>query len=307
MDRLFSMRIFTRVVEMSSFTRAAESMQLPVASASRLVQALESHLNVKLLNRTTSNVSVTEEGMTYYERCVGVLNEIDEMEALAAGAKRTPIGRIKVSLPASLAKHVMIPALPRFFADYPDIEIELSMSDRRIDLVEEGVDCAIRLGPVEEIAMVAKHIGEVSRITCASPAYLDRCGVPSLPTELTKHVAVNYVWNNGARIRQWEFMVDGVMETFPLKGMIAVNDADAYLACGLAGLGIISGSDYTVGPFVKSGALREILADYRAPPGPVSMIYHQSRHMPNKLRVFIDWFSEAFQASMHNVTRRNEG
>ncbi len=306
MDRLFSMRMFARVIEMSSFARAAESMQLPAASASRLVQALESHLNVKLLNRTTRNISVTEEGMAYYERCVRVLNEIDDMEAAATDAKRTPRGRIKVSLPASLAKHVLIPSLPAFFERYPDVEIELSMSDRRVDLVEEGVDCAIRLGPVEDLALVAKQIGEVLRITCASPAYLEKFGAPKTPLELVQHVAVNYVWNNGARVRRWEFMVDGVTETFPLKGMVAVNDADAYLACGLAGLGIVSGSDYTVGPFVNNGALVEILAAFRAPPRPVSMIYHQSRHTPGKLRVLIDWFAEAFRASTLNLTGRND-
>jgi LysR family transcriptional regulator for bpeEF and oprC len=293
MDRLYSMRMFVRVVEASSFARAAESMQLPPATASRLVQALESHLNVKLLNRTTRNVSVTEEGMAYYERCVRVLSEIDDMDAVASSARKIPQGRIKVSLPASLAKAVLIPALPRFLASYPDIEVELSMSDRRVDLVEESIDCAIRVGPVEDLSMVAKRIGEMSRITCATPAYLEKYGEPRTLKDLAQHLAVNYVWNNG-RIRQWEFMVDGVVEKVSMKGLVAVNDADSYLACGLAGLGIVSGADYTVGAFVRNGALKEILAGFKAPPRPVSMIYHQNRHIPSKMRVFVDWFSEAY-------------
>jgi LysR family transcriptional regulator, regulator for bpeEF and oprC len=293
MDRLFSMRMFVRVVEASSFARAAESMQLPPATASRLVQALESHLNVKLLNRTTRNVSVTEEGMAYYERCVRVLSEIDDMDAVASSARKIPQGRIKVSLPASLAKGVLIPALPGFFASYPEIEVELSMSDRRVDLVEEGVDCAIRVGPIEDLAMVAKQVGEMSRITCASPAYLEKYGEPKTLKDLEQHVAVNYVWNNG-RLRQWEFMVDGAVEMVSMKGMVAVNDADSYLACGLAGLGIVSAADYTVGEFVRNGALKEILTWFKAPPRPVSMIYHQNRHIPNKMRVFVDWFAQAY-------------
>jgi LysR family transcriptional regulator for bpeEF and oprC len=180
--------------------------------------------------------------------------------------------------------------LPGFLASYPDIEVELSMSDRRVDLVEEGVDCAIRVGPIEDLAMVAKQIGEMSRITCASPAYLEKYGEPKTLKDLAQHVAVNYVWNNG-RLRQWEFMVDGEVETIAMKGMVAVNDADSYLACGLAGLGIVSGADYTVGEF---GAMKEILAGFKAPPRPVSMIYHQNRHIPNKLRVFVDWFAAAY-------------
>ncbi len=297
MDRLFSMKVFTRVVEMSSFARAAESLQVTAGVASRMVQALESHLRVKLLNRTTRNVSATDEGMAYYERCIRVLSEVEDMDAAASDARRTPQGRLKISLPASLAKGVLIPALPSFFEQFPDIDIELLMSDRRVDLVEEAVDCAIRVGPLQDLLLVAKHIGEVSRITCASPAYIEKFGEPKTPKELGNHIVVNYVWNNGTRLREWDFMVDETLESVTVRGKIAVNDADAYLACGIAGLGIVSGSDYTLLPFIRSGALKEILSGFRAPTRTVSLIYQQNRHLPSKLRVFIEWFTDAFNAS----------
>ncbi|NYE59429.1 LysR family transcriptional regulator for bpeEF and oprC [Duganella sp. 1224] len=293
MDRLATMRVFVRVADAASFVRAAEALDLPAASVSRMVQALEAHLKVRLLNRSTRNVTLTDEGRAYYERCARVLNEIDDMEA-AAGAGHGPGGRLKVSLPASMAKGVLIPALPAFLARYPHIDVELAMSDRRVNLIEAGVDCAIRVGAAPDPGLVAKQIGMVARITCASPAYLRRHGEPRTVADLARHVGIGYVWDHGGRSRPWEFTVNEQVRQVPMAHAVYVDDADAYLACGVAGLGIVSASEYTLRPAVRGGLLRQILHDHAAPPRPVSIVFRPNRHMPPRLRVFIDWFTALY-------------
>ncbi len=297
MDRLIAMKTFVRVVETSSFSKAAEGMQMPAASASRMVQALEAHLQIKLLNRTTRNVSLTDEGRIYYERCLQVLSEIDDMEAEASGARTSAHGRIKISLPGSIAKSLLIPALPDFYQRFPEIDMELSISDRRVDLVEEGMDCAIRIGPVDDLLLVAGRVGEVSMIACAAPAYIPEHGEPRTIKDLAAHHAVHYQWSSGARVRPWEFLHNGETELVAMDSRLAINDADSYIACGLAGLGIIAGYQVILAPHLRTGALREILSGYRRPPVPVSVLYPPNRHVPHKLRVFIAWFGEMFAAA----------
>ena len=295
MDRLATMQVFVRVADAASFVRAAEALHLPPASVSRMVQALEARLKVRLLNRSTRNVTLTDEGRAYYERCARVLGEIDDMEA-TAGARQGPRGRLKVSLPGAMAKGVLIPALPAFVARYPQIDIELAISDRRVNLIEAGVDCAIRVGASDDPNMVVKHIGEVARITCASPDYLRRHGEPRSVADLVRHVGVGYVWDHGGRSRPWEFTVDQRLEQVPMAHTVFVDDADAYLACGVAGLGIVSASEYSLRPAVTRGQLRQILREYAAPPRPVSIVFRPNRHMPQRLRTFIDWFTALYQS-----------
>jgi LysR family transcriptional regulator for bpeEF and oprC len=296
MDRLATMQVFVRVADAASFVRAAEALHLPPASVSRMVQALEARLKVRLLNRSTRNVTLTDEGRAYYERCARVLSEIDDMEAATAGARQGPRGRLKVGLPGAMAKGVLIPALPAFVARYPEIDIELAISDRRVNLIEAGVDCAIRVGASDDPNMVVKHIGEVARITCASPDYLLRRGEPRSVADLARHVGVGYVWDHGGRSRPWEFTVGQRLEQVPMAHAVFVDDADAYLACGVAGLGIVSASEYTLRPAVRAGLLRQILWEYAAPPRPVSIVFRPNRHMPQRLRAFIDWFTALYHS-----------
>jgi LysR family transcriptional regulator for bpeEF and oprC len=294
MDRLVAMRIFARVVEAGSFVKAADSLQLSVANVSRSVQALETHLGARLLNRTTRNISITEDGEMYYQRCVNVLAEVEDMEAELTHVKHNPKGKLKVNLPALVARTTVIPALPEFFAMYPDIEIEMGLSDRQVDIVEEGVDCVIRVGELEDSGLVAKCIGKLDRVTCASPSYLAKYGEPHTLEDLRHHIGVNYVSANTGRVRGWEFIVDGKTEVLDMKGVIAVNDADAYVQCGLHGLGILKGTRYTLAAYLKSGALQEILKDYPSPVGPISILFSPNRHLPRKIRVFVDWVVEVF-------------
>jgi LysR family transcriptional regulator for bpeEF and oprC len=294
MDRFFAMKVFTRVVESRSFVKAAESLQLAAPQVSRTVQALEAHLGARLLNRTTRSISVTDDGEAYYQRSIRVLAEVDEMEAELTHAKLNPKGRLKVNLPALVAKMVIIPALPDFFERYPDIEIEMGLSDRQVDIVEEGVDCVLRTGELEDSGLVARRIGNMRRITCASPAYLEKYGEPKTIEDLHNHIGVNYVSSNTGRVRGWDYVVDGVVETIDMHGLIAVNDVDAYVSCGLHGLGLLKTAIFPIAQYLETGELREVLTDYCSPPRAISIMYARNRHLPRKVRVFADWVAEVF-------------
>jgi LysR family transcriptional regulator for bpeEF and oprC len=294
MDRFIAMKVYTRVVESRSFVKAADSLQMAAPQVSRTVQALEAHLGARLLNRTTRSISVTDEGEAYYQRCVRVLAEVDEMEAELTHAKLSPKGRLKVNMPSLIAKTMIIPHLPEFFERYPEIEIEMGLSDRQVDIVEEGVDCVIRTGELEDSGLVARRIGNMPRMTCAAPSYIEKYGVPTTLEELRDHIAVNYVSSNTGRVRTWDFLVDGHVETIEMAGMIAVNDVDAFVTCGLNGLGLLKGAVYSLMPYVHSGALCEILKDYPSPPRPISIMYPANRNLPRKVRVFADWVADVF-------------
>ncbi|MFM0517288.1 LysR family transcriptional regulator [Caballeronia jiangsuensis] len=294
MDRFLAMKVFARVVEAGSFSKAADALRLPPASVSRTLQALEAHLGARLINRTTRSISITEDGEAYYERCVRVLGEVDDMEASLSHSKLSPKGNVKVSLPTVMAKNTIIPALPEFFAAYPDIGVELLLTDRQVDLVEEAVDCVVRVGAVGDVGLVAKRVGAYTQITCASPGYIEKHGEPVSLDDLEEHLAVGYVLNNSGRVRNWEFVVDGETRVVAMKHKIAVNDGDSYIAAGVTGLGLIQSSSYTLDPLIRSGALREVLKEYPSYPRVVSVLYASNRHQPRRVRVFIDWVAELY-------------
>jgi LysR family transcriptional regulator, regulator for bpeEF and oprC len=294
MDRFYAMKVFTRVVESRSFVKAGESLQIATPQVSRTLQALEAHLGARLLNRTTRSISLTEDGETYYERCIRVLADVEDMETELAHAKLNPTGTVKVNLPSLIAKTAIIPALPGFFSLYPDIQVQMGLSDRQVDIVEEGVDCVIRTGELEDSGLVARRIGNLPRVTCAAPAYLEKYGEPKTLEELRDHIGVNYVSSNTGRVRGWDFVVDGKVETIDMRSVVAVNEVDSYVTCGLHGLGIVKGALYPLAPLIKTGALREILKDFPSPPRPISIMYARNRHLPRKVRVFTDWVADVF-------------
>ncbi len=209
MDRFLAMKVFAHVVEAGSFPKAADALRLLPASVSRILQALEAHLGARLINRTTRSISITEDDEAYYERCVRVLGEVDDMEASLSHSKLSPKGNVKISLPQVMAKSTIIPVLQEFFAAHPDIGIELLLTDRQVDLVEEGVDCVVRVGAVGDVGLVAKRIGAYSQITCALPRYIEQFGDPMTPDDLEHHLAIGYVLSNSGRVHNWEFDVDG--------------------------------------------------------------------------------------------------
>lgn len=289
------MDVFVRVVDTGGFTRAAEILRMPKATVTTLVQSLEAHLGVKLLNRTTRRVSVTPDGAAYYERCVRILAEVEETEGALSRATSNPHGRLRVDVPATFGRRMLVPALPEFFERYPHIRLELGCSDRAVDLIEEGVDCVVRGGEQPDSTLVARKLGTVEFITCATPDYLTRHGTPTHPNDLTLHRCINYFSARTGRIFEWDFSRDGERIVLKLDGHVALNDSDAYRAAGMAGLGIMQVAEVLVKPALDRGALVRILADWQTDPLPVYVMYPQNRHLSAKVRAFVDWVAELFE------------
>lgn len=295
MDRFQAMQVFTRVVDANSFTLAADSMGLPRSTVTTTIQSLERSLKLRLLNRTTRRLSLTPDGAAYYERCVQILADLEDMDAAFRDVTRGPNGRLRIDAPPSIGRLILVPALCDFHSRYPDIELAIGMSDHVIDMVQNAVDCAIRVGTLEDSSMVARRIGTFESITCAAPAYLERYGEPKSIEALADHHAVHYFSSRTGRVVDWSFMVDGKPMDVQINGKVSVNDAEAYVQCGVSGFGLIQPSRYMVAPMLESGQLREILTEWTPSPQPISVVYPHNRHLSPKVRVFVDWVSELFQ------------
>lgn len=296
MNKLQAMEVFIQVVDCGSFTKAAEMLDLPKATVSTLIQTLESTLAVKLLHRTTRQVMITSDGAAYYERCVQILSDVRDAEEALSRHRLSPSGRLRVDTPTGLASEILIPALPAFFERYPDITMELGSTDRPVDLVEEGVDCAVRGGELGDPNLIARRIGVINFVTAASPAYIARFGTPRHPRELERHRCVNYFSAKTGRIMKWDFTHDGERIEVALSGAIALNDSNAYVEAGLAGLGVVMMTDYLLSQHIAAGRMVQVLPEWRSDPLPVHVVYPQNRHLSAKVRVFVEWISELFAA-----------
>lgn len=290
MDRFDAMRAFVRVVEAGSFTRAAETLHMSRTSVTQLVQQLEAHLRVKLLNRTTRQVNVTEDGAVYYERVARLLAELEDVEIGLPGNAATPRGQLRVDVPSPFANMVLVPALPAFHAQYPEIQFEMGASDRKVDLIGENVDCVVRGGEIVDGSLVARRIGELRLGVYAAPAYLARAGTPAHPAELidSHHRIVRFRWS---RSGGFPYAMHRGEETATVGGthILSIDDGNAYLTAGLAGLGVLWLPDYMARDHVLAGRLTPLFTDWRIDPMPLHIAYPPNRHMSRKLRVFIDW------------------
>ncbi|MCA3823130.1 MAG: LysR family transcriptional regulator [Burkholderia sp.] len=297
-----AMRIFARVAHLGSFTKAAEQLQLPRPTVSNAVQYLEKHLKIRLLQRTTRRVALTAEGATYYERCVQLLADLDDVETLFEDAGTSPRGVIRVDLPERFALNQVIPALPDFHARYPDLRVVISTTDRFVDLVADGIDCAVRVGVLSDTSLVARRVGEMAQINCASPAYLERHGTPRSPDELPDHVAVGYFSSRTGRELDWEYadMDSGDVHTVKMHSVVSVNSSQAYLACCVAGLGLIQAPRDGLAPLLADGSLVEVLPEWNAAPLPVSVVFPTGRHLAPRVRIFVDWLAETL-GGMHRA------
>ena len=295
MDQLTAMRAFVRVVEAGSFTRAANSLAIPKPTISKLIQELEAHIHTKLLNRTTRRVTVTPDGAAYYERVVRLLADLDELDGSMTLSQATPKGRLRIDMSASLAMLILIPALPAFHARYPDIQIDLGVTDRLVDLVGENVDCVVRAGELTDQSLIARRIGDCHFVACATPSYLDRYGDPGHPTDLENHHYVVGYFSAGSG-RPFPFTFASRSERYEVKGryIVAVNDGNAYVAAGLAGLGVIMAPTFMVQQHIAAGGLRPVLADWTSDPMALHVVYPPNRHLSNKLRIFVDWVADLF-------------
>ncbi|KAF2393680.1 MULTISPECIES: LysR family transcriptional regulator [Pseudomonas] len=295
MNQLLAMRVFARVVQAGSFTKAADSLSLPKTSVSKLVAELEEHLGVRLLQRTTRRLTVTADGMAYYERAMQLMVELDDLDNSFACAQGQSRGKVRVDVGGSVATLLIIPALPDFYARYPNIQIEMGVSDRQVDLISENVDCVIRGGPLDELSMAARPLGTSSWVTCATPGYLERFGTPSDPRDLEKnHHIITYHSARTGRVMPARFERHG--EKLEIRGQrrFSVNESNAHLAAGLAGLGVIHTFTYSVQAHIERGELVPILEDWRPPRYPFHVLYPPNRHLSNRVRVFIDWLAQLF-------------
>ncbi len=293
MDRLEAMRLFTRIVELGSFTAAADDLDLPRATVTHAIKRLEARLGAQLLQRTTRRVRATGDGETYYRHCLRLLADVDEVETDFREARVQPKGHLRVDLPVSLARLLVIPALRDFFARYPQIQLDIGTGDRFVDLVREGVDCVLRIGEPGDSGMVGRRVAMLQQVTVASAAYVRRHGLPdSLAALQHGHLAVNWVSPTSRRTEPLEFVVERKRRQIALPGCVSVSGVDAYLGCCEAGLGIAQVPRYRIVDALDSGRLREILPALPPPSLPMTILYPQQRQMPARLRVFVDWLVE---------------
>ncbi|WP_438754435.1 LysR family transcriptional regulator [Pararhizobium sp. O133] len=294
MDRFDAMRVFTRVVERRSFTLAAEDTGLPRSTVTDAVKQLETRLGVRLLQRTTRHVSPTLDGEAYYRRCLTILSDIEDAEGAFAGAK--PKGLLRVDVHGKMARHFVLPGLPAFLSDYPDIQLYMSEGDRFVDLVREGIDCVLRAGELQDSDMIARRVGLLEEITCVAPAYIERFGIPQSLDDLAGHQMIGFWSTATGGLLPLEFTVGGAIRNISLPATISVNGADTLTAAARLGLGIMQAPRYSLEEDLRQGILVEILADTPPTPTPVSLLYPRSRQLSPRVRVFIDWVSREFAA-----------
>ncbi|HVL76332.1 MAG TPA: LysR family transcriptional regulator [Noviherbaspirillum sp.] len=308
MDRFDAMQAFARVVETGSFTKAAQTLHMSKTTVTQLVQQLEARLRVKLLNRTTRRVKVTVDGAAYYERVIRLLADLHDAETSLPNASALPEGRLRVDVPSPLARMILVPALPAFHEKYPGIQLDLGVSDRKVDLIGENVDCVLRGGEMTDQSLIARRVGDLQLGVYAAPAYLQRAGMPSHPRELedSHHRIVGFVWSRTGKAYPYAMHRNGESVHVQGRHVLAVDDGNAYLAAGLAGMGIIWLPHYMSKPHVVNGELLPVFEDWRLDPMPLYLAYPPNRHVSVKLRVFIEWVAQLL-AVHAPVVARNGG
>lgn len=291
MDRIQAMQIFTRVAEAGSFVRAAETLSLPSSTVTSTIKSLEKYLQVRLLNRTTRRVSLTPEGMQYLAQCREIISLIEHTEASLTASVKRPQGRLRVDMPSGIAHSIVMPNLKDFYRSYPDIYLMIGVSDRQVDLVQEGVDCVIRTGELSNSTLVARPLGRFRWVTCASPEYLRKNGVPQSPDELSKHRAIHYFSGQTRRANEMRFLRDTETLSVPVRGEVAVNETGLYIKMCLEGFGLVQLAEAIVSEHLRDGRLIEVLADWQPSSVPVTLLYPHQRFLSPVVRSFADWIS----------------
>jgi DNA-binding transcriptional LysR family regulator len=295
MDRIDAMRLFTRIVDLGSFTAAAEDIGVPRATATYTLQQMEQRLGVRLLHRTTRHVSPTLDGQAYYERCQRVIAELEEAESFLGEAAANPKGKLRVDLQSTMANTFLFPHLGEFCRRYPGIELEVGTGDRLVDLVREGVDCVVRGGEPRDPGLVARRVATVPQVTCASREYIAEHGKPRTLEQFRQHDAVNFFSTATGKRAPFDFTVGGKVQSVSLKGRVSVTSVDAYVACCLQGLGFIQAPRYHLQKHIDSGDLVEVLPRLAPPAFPISIMYPHHRQLTPRVRVFIDWVVERLE------------
>lgn len=300
MSTLDRMQIFTRVAELASFTQAADALGLPKASVSTAVQQLEAELGTRLLHRTTRKVQPTQDGQVFYERCKDLLADMDELQTMFQQQGTQNLrGRVRIDMSTSMARQAVLPKLPALLAQYPLLELEVSSTERRVDLVREGFDCVVRAGPVLDAGLVARPLGQLHLVNVASPAYLQTHGTPQTLADLANHHLVHYASTLGSKPTGFEVEEEGgAARSLPMAGAITVNNAEAYTAACVAGLGLIQVPVVAVRRLLTLGQLVEVLPAYLAPPMPLNLLYANRRNLSKRVRVVMDWLAVVVTAHL---------
>ncbi|AUD17195.1 MULTISPECIES: LysR family transcriptional regulator [Klebsiella] len=294
MDRFDAMRAFARVVEAGSFTKAAQTLHMSKTTVTQLIQQLESRLRVRLLHRTTRKLGVTPDGAVYYERVIRLLADMEDAENSLSSAAMTPRGRLRVDVPSPLARLILVPALPAFHARYPDIQIDMGVSDRGVDLIGDNVDCVLRGGQITDQSLIARHVGDLQIGVYVAPSYVERLGAPAHPRELqnTDHCIVGFLSSRTSKIDPLVLCSENERIEITGNYVLAVDDGNAYLEAGLVGLGVIALPNYMAAAHQAVGALIPLFTQWRISPMPLYLAFPPNRHVNAKLRVFIDWIVE---------------
>ncbi|EPE97336.1 LysR family transcriptional regulator [Rhizobium grahamii] len=290
MDQLSAMRAFIRVVETGNFTRAADTLAMPKATVTNLIQGLEAHLHTKLLNRTTRRVMVTTDGALYYERAAQIVSELEELDGSLSNSQGLPTGRLRVEMAGAFADWIVVPALCDFYQKYPDIRVDLGVGDRTVDYLAENVDCALRAGTPADQSLIARRVSEVEMLTCAAPLYIEKFGIPARPEELENdHYSVSYFRAQTNRTLPFEFRKDNEDLEINPRYLLSVNDSRTFVNAALTGLGIAQLPRFMIRDALAKGDLVEILPEWSREPLPLYIVYPPNRHLSNKVRVFVDW------------------
>ncbi|QEL27120.1 LysR family transcriptional regulator (plasmid) [Bosea sp. F3-2] len=296
MDRFDAMRVFTRIVERRSFTQAADDLGLPRSSVTDAIKGLEARLGVRLLQRTTRQVSPTLDGEAYYQRCLALIADLEDAEGAFAGAK--PSGLVRVDVHGTQARHFLLPGLGRFLETYPGIRLHIGEAHQALDMVREGFDCILRAGPLADSPLIRRKLADLSRGTFASPSYVERFGEPRTPDDLEDHRIIGLLAPDAASVSPLIFTDRGKERQLTPPAVVTVTGPETNVACARLGLGLIQVPRYRVAPELASGELVEILADYPPTPLPVHVLYSHARQLSPRVRVVIEWMAEQFRSRM---------
>jgi LysR family transcriptional regulator for bpeEF and oprC len=305
-DRYKSMEVFVRVVEFGSFTQAATALHMPKGRVTTIIQELEVHLGVRLLNRTTRRLSLTDDGSVYHQRAMAMLQEMDELETALGQSVATAAGRLRIDIPASFGRNMLAPALPGFFERYPNIVLEVGSSDRPVDLIAEGVDCVIRGRVVDDDTLIARHLAQIRFMTCAAPSYLEKYGVPKSIEDLDNHHFVNHFSAKTGRMFPFEFEQDDQTHKILKPHWVASNDSETCLAAGVAGMGLLQIPCTRMNlQTVAAGKLVTVLDDWNQGTLPIMVMYPRNRHLTAKVRAFVEWAIENFRIEFPDSVGRD--
>ena len=299
MDRLESMSVLLAVSEAGSISAASRKLKVPLATISRRVSELEAHLNVRLLMRSNRQIVLTSAGRSFVAASRRILQELDDAEREVSGEQKILKGELVLSAPIALGRFHLLPVVIDFLRDHPSMDVRIILADRRLSLIEDHIDIGLRVGDLRDFSLIAKKVGTVRRVVCASPGYLKRCGTPKTPNDLLDHDCITF--ENTLSAQAWSFNVGKIEKSFPIHSRLIVSTAEAAVDAAVAGIGLARMLDYQITPQLREGALKLVLEPFREPPKPVHLIYEAGRHLPLKIRTFLDYANPRLKKSMRAI------